>query len=342
MTSVALDRVTVTFARGGYSVTPIDGLSFEAPAGTLTLLLGPSGCGKTTLLSCLAGILSPTSGSIRAGTTQVVGLSGAALTNYRRNEVGVVFQAFNLVPSLSATENVMVPMRAAKMPRAVARARAVELLTMVGLAERLDYRPGSLSGGQQQRVAIARALALDPPLILADEPTASLDHVQVETVLRILRQLTSQGRTIIVSTHDPRLLPLADHVVEMAAVGHPPVDAPIEVTLAKNEELFAQGSRGDRIFEVVSGQVLIVRVAPDSTEITLATVGPGDQFGEMGPVFGLPRSATARATETTVLTGYTVNDFRRRFGVERLMQMMARYAPAPADAAGPALAEFLR
>ena len=180
------------------------------------VLLGPSGCGKTTLLSCLAGLLKPTSGSIRHGDIEVEKLHGNELATYRQHQVGVVFQAFNLIPSLSARENVVVPMSLAGVGRRVAVPRALELLDQVGLAERAQHRPGALSGGQQQRVAIARALAHDPPLVLADEPTAHLDHVQVEGVLQLIRRLASPGRMVVVATHDDRITHLADHVVDLA------------------------------------------------------------------------------------------------------------------------------
>ena len=126
-----------------------------------------------------------------------------------------MFQAFNLIPSLTALENVMVPLRAAGIHRRIARARAGELLARVGLEDRMSHRPGDLSGGQQQRVAVARAIALDPPLVLADEPTAHLDFIQVEEVLRLIRELADDDRVVVVATHDSRMLPLADRVVEL-------------------------------------------------------------------------------------------------------------------------------
>ena len=212
---LVVDGLTVAFDSGGYVVKPLDGLSFTAEDGELVVLLGPSGCGKTTLLSCLAGLLSPTEGHIAFGDTEVTDLRGPALSAYRRHTVGVVFQAFNLIASLTARGNVVVPMRLAGVPRGQARARAVELLDTVGLSERAHHRPAQLSGGQQQRVAIARALVHDPPLILADEPTAHLDHIQVEGILRLLRDLASPGRIIVVSTHDDRVSLLADRVVEL-------------------------------------------------------------------------------------------------------------------------------
>ena len=215
MADLTVTDLTVEYQSGDYVIRPLDRLNMEAEGGTLALLLGPSGCGKTTLLSCLAGILKPTSGSIVFRGTEVSALEGSGLTAYRRRAVGVVFQAFNLIASLSALDNVAAPLWAAGMRGAEARARAAALLTRVGLKERMHHHPGDLSGGQQQRVAIARALALDPPLILADEPTAHLDYIQVEEILRLIAELASEGRVVAVATHDDRLLPLADQVVEL-------------------------------------------------------------------------------------------------------------------------------
>jgi putative ABC transport system ATP-binding protein len=216
MTDLDITDLTITYDSGGYVVRPIHQLDLHVGSGELALLLGASGSGKTTLLSALAAILRPQAGTIRVGDVEVTGLRGAALTEYRRHQVGVVFQTFNLVPSLTARDNVQAPLWAAGMPGRQARARAEQLLDRVGLRDRLGHRPGELSGGQQQRVAIARALAHDPPLLLADEPTAHLDHIQVEGVLRLLRELAQPGRVVVVATHDERLLPLADRVVHLS------------------------------------------------------------------------------------------------------------------------------
>src|SRR5205823_4401840 len=145
MAGLLVDDLTVEYTSGDYVVRPIDHLSASAPTGQLVLLLGPSGCGKTTLLSCLAGILTPTSGTIRLGGEVITALHGSALAAYRRHTVGIVFQAFNLIPSLSARENVMAPMRLAGLGLRQARPRAEELLTMVGLEHRMDHRPKALS-----------------------------------------------------------------------------------------------------------------------------------------------------------------------------------------------------
>jgi putative ABC transport system ATP-binding protein len=313
MSGLQVRDLTVEFSSGGYLVRPLDGLSFDADDGELVVLLGPSGCGKTTLLSCLAGLLTPTAGSIKLDGRETSQLSGRDLTAHRRDTVGVVFQAFNLIPSLSAHGNVVAPMRLAGTSRRTAGARATELLDRVGLGERGHHLPGQLSGGQQQRVAIARALVHDPPLVLADEPTAHLDHIQVEGVLQLLRTLASPGRVVIVSTHDDRVTHLADRVVELvpnlAGADRPPEELRFEA----GEVVFEQGSRGDLVYVVDAGEVEIYRERGDGTEEPLATVSAGSYFGELGPTLNLPRSASARAGRATTLTSYTTRHFRRRF-----------------------------
>jgi putative ABC transport system ATP-binding protein len=317
---LTIEDLTIEYSSGGYAVRPVDGLDLHCAAGSLVLLLGPSGCGKTSLLSCLGGILTPSGGRIAFGDTEVTGLRGAGLTEYRRRTVGIVFQAFNLVPSLTALENVVVPLRASGVKGAAARARAHELLERVGLVDRASHRPGDLSGGQQQRVAVARALALEPPLILADEPTAHLDYVQVEEVLRIVRTLASGERVVVVATHDQRLLPLADQVVEL--VPHQAVSSgpPDRRELAPGEVLFRQGSWGERIYVVERGDVEILGELEGGGEEQKALVGSGDYFGEIGPLFGMPRSATARAGKGgAIVVGYTTRDFREQVGPTGLM-----------------------
>ncbi len=314
MADLRIKDLVVEYASGQETVRPIDGLNLDVTQGSLAILLGPSGCGKTTLLSCLGGILKPTKGRIEFGDIDLTTLDAKELSEYRRNTVGIVFQAFNLVPSLTAIENVEVPLRAARWPRRKAHDRAVELLTRVGLAERMHHRPGDLSGGQQQRVAVARAIALDPPLLIADEPTAHLDYIQVEEVLRLIRELASGERVVVVATHDTRMLPLADRVVElvphMSATNHEPET----VTLAAGEVLFEQGTMGDSIYIVAEGEVELVRELASGQEEIVKVAQPGDYFGEMGPLFALPRTATARAGTDATVVGYTVQAFREMLG----------------------------
>jgi len=313
---IRIRDLTMEYSSGGYAVRPFDHFDLDLSTGDLALLLGASGCGKTTLLSMLASILTPTDGSIHVGDIEVTGLKGADLAEYRRRTVGVVFQAFNLIPSLTAQENVYVGMRNAGVDRKAAKARSAELLAMVGLEERMHHRPGKLSGGQQQRVAIARALALDPPLIVADEPTASLDYMQVDGVIRLLRELAAPGRVVVIATHDERLLPLADRVVELTPRPTNETRPPERVELAAGEVLFRQGAFGDLVYEVDAGRIDIVQEMADGGENQLAVVEPGNYFGELAPMFGLQRSATARASADgpAVVTGYTLRDFRARRG----------------------------
>ncbi len=309
--------LVVEYQRGSQSIRPIDGLSFSAGPGSITLLLGPSGCGKTSVLSCLGAMLKPTAGSIRLRNVDVVGVTGRGLTNYRRNDVGIVFQAFNLLPSLTAAENVRVVMSAAGVKRRRAELRATEILTTLGLSGRLDHRPDDLSGGQQQRVAIARALALDPTLLLADEPTAHLDHGSVASVLDVYRRLADDGRIVVVSTHDDRMLPVATDVVELAPSSHVTTQ-PGVVSVASGETLFTQGDRGELVYLIESGTFDVVRREPDGETVVVTTVGAGDHVGEMAPLFSLPRSASVIATSDSVAEGMTIDQFRRRFGVKSL------------------------
>jgi putative ABC transport system ATP-binding protein len=303
--------LVVEYSGGGYVVRPIDGLSLDVASGELALLLGASGCGKTTLLSILAAILRPQRGSVRLNGSEVTGLSGSALTEYRRHSVGVVFQAFNLLPSLTAAENVQVPLRAAGVSARRARRRAEELLAQVGLARRGLHRPGELSGGEQQRVATARALALDPPLLLADEPTAHLDYIQIEGVLRLLREIADAGRMVVVATHDERMMPLADRTIELSPRHLEGVPVRAEVRLAPGEILFRQGDLSDLVYVVDQGDVELVRALADGGEEVLSRYGKGEYFGELGPMFRLRRSATARAIGPCRVSGLPVSDFRR-------------------------------
>jgi putative ABC transport system ATP-binding protein len=321
---LSIQDLVVEYSSGGYAVRPINGMSLDVPAGSLVILLGPSGCGKTTLLSCLGGILHPKSGSIKFDDVEITTLDGGELGDFRRDKVGIIFQAFNLVPSLTALENVMVPLRAAGVSRSSARQRAEELLTRVNLADRLKHRPGDLSGGQQQRVAVARAIALDPPLLLADEPTAHLDFIQVEEVLRLIRSLAQGERVVVVATHDSRMLPLADRVVELIPALASTSQLPETVHLAAGEVLFEQSTMGNLIYVVSGGEFEIVRELADGGEELVKIAGPGDYFGEIGVLFNLPRSATVRARTDATAVGYTAHAFRERLGVKGLGDLIER------------------
>jgi putative ABC transport system ATP-binding protein len=319
---LSIQNLVVEYPSGADTVRPIDGFDLDVAAGSLVILMGPSGCGKTTLLSCLGGILRPNSGAIKFGDVDVASLNARELQTYRRDTVGIVFQAFNLVPSLTALENVMVPLLAAGASRRAASKKAGQLLARVGLEERMTHRPGDLSGGQQQRVAVARAIALDPPLILADEPTAHLDFIQVEEVLKLIRELASGDRMVVVATHDSRILPLADRVVEMvpdfASMDRPPDT----VEVAAGDVLFEQGTMGDLIYVVSEGELEIMRELAGGGEELLKVATRGEYFGEIGPLFHLPRSATVRARTDAKVIGYTVQAFRERLGVSGVRDLI--------------------
>ena len=214
-----VENLVVEFEHEGYAVRPIDGLGFVAEPGELVVLLGPSGSGKTTLLSCLGGILTPTAGTITLEDTTITELEKSALDEYRRGRVGFVFQAFNLVPSLSAVENIAVPLMLGGHSRRAAFDRADELIGVVGLGDRAHYRPGRLSGGQQQRVALARALVAEPKVILFDEPLSNLDAKLREETRKELRSFLSELQiTAVYVTHDRiEALALSDLIAVMRA-----------------------------------------------------------------------------------------------------------------------------
>lgn len=302
--------LVVEYESGGYAVRPIDGLDLDGDGGELIVLLGPSGCGKTSLLSVIGGILKPAGGTVRVAGDEVGALRGAALADYRRRTVGVVFQAFNLVPSLSARENVAIPLLMAGLPRRRALERADELLGRVGLGDRRHHRPGKMSGGQMQRTAVARGLAADPAILLADEPTANLDYIQAEGIISLLRDLRADGRLIVVSSHDDRLVPIADRVVHLVPDFHESSQPPHTVTYQPGDVIFEQGTRGELVYVVEEGKVEVTRARADGTVERLATLGRGKYFGELGPLLGFPRTATVEAVTAVRLTAYNVRDFR--------------------------------
>jgi len=210
----AVDLVKV-HGEGDTVVRALDGVHLDLPAGRLTAVMGASGSGKSTLLHCLAGLDTPTSGTVLLGEVDLGRLGDTALTRIRRERLGFVFQAFNLVPTLSARENILLPSRLAGTRPEPAWLELV--IEAVGLADRLDHRPAQLSGGQQQRVAVARALAGRPEVIFADEPTGNLDSRTGVGVLRLLREsVDTLGQTVVMVTHDPQAAGYADRTVVLA------------------------------------------------------------------------------------------------------------------------------
>ncbi|GAA3284344.1 ABC transporter ATP-binding protein [Streptomyces lavendulae subsp. grasserius] len=199
--AIRLRSVTRRYGSGGTSVTALDQVSLAFPRGTFTAVMGPSGSGKSTLLQCAAGLDRPTSGSVTVGDTELTGMSETKLTLLRRERIGFVFQAFNLLPSLTAEQNVALPLRlAGRRPK---KAQVREVLEQVGLGDRARHRPTELSGGQQQRVALGRALITRPEVLFGDEPTGALDSQTSREVLSLLRGMVDRdGQTIIMVSHD--------------------------------------------------------------------------------------------------------------------------------------------
>jgi putative ABC transport system ATP-binding protein len=208
--------ITKSFPAGAGVVEVLRGIDCEIAAGELTMLVGPSGCGKTTLISIIAGILTPTSGEVEICGSPITRMSDAGKVAFRRNNIGFIFQQYNLLPALTAAENAAIPLIAAGIPWARAIVAAAAILDRIGLGAHQGKLPNQLSGGQQQRIAIARALVHAPRLIVCDEPTAALDAEAGQTVLEILRDAAlGPGRAVIVVTHDTRIYRFADRIASM-------------------------------------------------------------------------------------------------------------------------------
>ena len=213
---IQVENVTKVFRRGDMEVPVLNGISCKIPQGSFTFVVGPSGSGKSTLLYLIGALEEPTSGEILLAERRLSSLSAQQRDRLRRQEIGFVFQSFNLLSNLSAVDNVLVPDLPDPTLAASKRPQAEALLKQVGLAERLDHRPGQLSGGEQQRVAIARALLKKPSLILADEPTGELDTTNGAEIFRLLRTLhEEQSSTVVVVTHDQRYIGDDDVVLEI-------------------------------------------------------------------------------------------------------------------------------
>ncbi|BAK36986.1 putative ABC transporter ATP-binding protein [Microlunatus phosphovorus NM-1] len=213
-TTIAVSAVnlTKTYGTGARSVRAVDGISLVIPRGTFTAIMGPSGSGKSTLMHCLAGLDSVTSGRIFLGGHEISQLRDAELTKLRRDRVGFVFQSFNLLPTLTARQNILLPLDLAG--RRVDDQRLQSVVASLGLTDRLQHRPSELSGGQQQRVAIARALITEPDVIFADEPTGALDSVNGQALLAQLRMASRElGQTIVMVTHDAAAAAYADRAL---------------------------------------------------------------------------------------------------------------------------------
>ncbi len=214
--AVRCRSVTKNYGTGDSQVQALRGVDLDVHAAELTLLVGPSGCGKTTLLSVVAGILKPTQGEVSVLGTDLVQLSERRKVAFRRAQIGFVFQQFNLLPALSAAENVAVPLLLGGWSRRKAVEAARALLAKIGMADRAHALPGKLSGGQQQRVAIARALVHQPRLLVCDEPTSALDAKTGHTIMELLRSVALEGeRAVVIVTHDSRIFEFGDRIAQM-------------------------------------------------------------------------------------------------------------------------------
>jgi putative ABC transport system ATP-binding protein len=212
---IRVDNLRRHFKMGQELVQALDGVSLDVQEGELLGVTGPSGSGKSTLLYMLGGLDHPTSGRIWVNGEEISTLDEDGLAAYRQHTIGFIFQLFNLIPTMTALENVEFPLLFTKNSTQQRRKRATALLELVGLEERLNHRPTELSGGQQQRVAIARALVNDPPLILADEPTGNLDSHSGSEVMSVLIRLNQQGRTIVLVSHDPHVIGATRHSIRL-------------------------------------------------------------------------------------------------------------------------------
>lgn len=202
---VTLQRISKVYSRAGTEVSVLRNLSFSIPAGTFLAIMGPSGSGKSTLLNLMAGIDRPTSGAVVVAGTRLDGLSEGDMARWRARHIGYVFQSYNLIPVLTAAENVELPLLLTHLSRTERTEHVKTALRLVGLGDRMDHYPRQLSGGQEQRVGLARAIVSDPTMILADEPTGNLDRESAEDILTLFGRLNRElGKTIVMVTHDPR------------------------------------------------------------------------------------------------------------------------------------------
>ena len=291
----------------------LKGVDLEVDAGEFVAVIGKSGSGKSTLINMLTGIDRPTSGEVVIGGVPIHTLNEDQIALWRGQNLGVIFQFFQLLPTLTLIENVMLPMEFARLHSpAERRERGLDLLEMVEMAEHAHKLPSAVSGGQQQRVAIARALANDPAVLIADEPTGSLDSKTADTIFQLFEDLTAQGKTILMVTHDRDLASRVSRVVMISdgeivdryvAQALQTVDekqlaeitARLEpVTYPAGATVFEQGDRPDKFYIIVRGEVEIVKQYENGSEMITAVLDSGQFFGEMGLINDAPRGATVR------------------------------------------------
>ncbi len=291
----------------------LKGVDLEVDAGEFVAVIGKSGSGKSTLINMLTGIDRPTSGEVIIGGAPIHELSEDEVALWRGQNLGVIFQFFQLLPTLTLIENIMLPMEFARLHSPnERRERALDLLEMVEMAEHADKLPSAISGGQQQRVAIARALANDPAVLIADEPTGSLDSKTADTIFQLFEELTAQGKTILMVTHDrdlasrvSRVVLISDGEIVDQYVSRAlqtldekqlaEITARLEpVTYPAGATIFEQGDRADKFYIIIRGEVEVVKRYPDGTEMVTAVLDSSQYFGEIGLMNDAPRGAAVR------------------------------------------------
>ncbi|NJN17577.1 MAG: ATP-binding cassette domain-containing protein [Oscillochloris sp.] len=316
---IELRDVVKIFATAAGSFTALKSVSIEVDRGEFVAVIGKSGSGKSTLINMITGIDRPTSGQILVGDTAVHTLSEGRMAVWRGQNLGIIFQFFQLLPTLSVVENVILPMdfRRKFAPRE-RRRRAMELLDQVEMSEHANKLPAAISGGQQQRVAIARALANDPPILVADEPTGNLDSRTAEAVFRLFESLVAQGKTILMVTHDSDLARRATRsllvhdgeVVNEYIMRALPrlgfeqlawVQSHVEVRhYATGQPIIQAGDHSDGFYIITDGEVEVLLPQPDSPDMLVDRLNSGQFFGELGLLNGRHRRATVRAAGSNV------------------------------------------
>ena len=313
---IELRQVVKNFQTAAGLFTALKDVDLRVDRGEFVAVIGKSGSGKSTLINMIAGIDRPTAGEVFVGDTAVHKLNEGQMAVWRGKNLGIVFQFFQLLPTLTLVENVMLPMDFCNVHPAREREKiAMNLLDQMEMADHAHKLPAAISGGQQQRVAIARALANDPPIVIADEPTGNLDSKTADAVFTLFQQFVDRGKTILMVTHDndlakraTRSVIIADgEIIEESLARVFATLTPQQLIAATHKAeperyapgavIIAQGNHNDHLHVILKGQVEIVKRAPTGNEMVVATMGKGQYFGEIEMLSGAPSIATVRAKE---------------------------------------------